>query len=471
MAAAGAGLRGTVVISDVLSEDGEGAFAEVEEERREAAVKAAAEAKVMAVMKRGPVFRGELRFKRTPLPTQKGLRERLVYCHQVPFPARCRMLSAGGVSMLDSLEYWADMDERSVVRRHARNLDAARAQERVGENARFNKIMLAMQAAAAEPDRLKTGVLTTTARHGKRLNVSFRSSDVLPAGTASHQGLRPTMEDAADVGSIFTYLGEQEVEEGEEEEAPQREEEVHYSAVFDGHGGRRWAVAAAVGYSWLLSLRLAELDLYGLPGRNIALKISTVDFSRTYRGGDGATANVCVEFNDGSLWCANLGDSRAFLVTEIGEVVQLSEDQKPLAEERQVHGGRVMVRPNKFARGVFKRGHGVFGRRVDGKLAVARALGDGLITSGRSKTTRITREILEAVLDRPLDEGEKVYLGQGCDGVFDVASTEQVGRLVAGQLAMGHTCARVAADVVSAAIWAGTSDNVTFVLRETRLGR
>jgi len=63
-----------------------------------------------------------------------------------------------------------------------------------------------------------------------------------------------------------------------------------------------------------------------------------------------------------SIYCANAGDSRAIIGTKKGEVIELSHDHKPddICEKRRIQAA----------------GGNVSGGRVDGSLAVSRALGD-----------------------------------------------------------------------------------------------
>ena len=63
-----------------------------------------------------------------------------------------------------------------------------------------------------------------------------------------------------------------------------------------------------------------------------------------------------------NIYCANSGDSRAILVKKGNVVVELSEDHKPdnMAEEKRINAAN----------------HFVSDQRVDGNLALSRAIGD-----------------------------------------------------------------------------------------------
>lgn len=74
----------------------------------------------------------------------------------------------------------------------------------------------------------------------------------------------------------------------------------------------------------------------------------------------GTTACVLLVTND-LIYCANVGDSRAVLCSD-GKAIPLSYDHKPQNDEE-------------LAR-IEKSGHFVEDDRVDGNLALSRAIGD-----------------------------------------------------------------------------------------------
>ena len=148
-------------------------------------------------------------------------------------------------------------------------------------------------------------------------------------------------------------------------ELPNKEKSTVFG-VFDGHGGSM--VSAVVKEKFMQELR-EQSKKYHLDFKatfeQTFLKLDTDIKDEDFADGCGTTA--CVVFmTDDKIYCANAGDSRAILVRKNvaskPEVVELSEDHKPDNESEM--------------RRIEAAGAQVFGGRVDGSLAVARAIGD-----------------------------------------------------------------------------------------------
>jgi len=155
----------------------------------------------------------------------------------------------------------------------------------------------------------------------------------------------------------------------------------------------------------------------------------------------GTTATVAILL-DGNLWTANVGDSRTILQDASQGTMQLSEDAKPSDPQ--------------YLKGIKKRGGEVFSQRINGILAVGRALGDGNVGPGVSARPKITKIDLSEIRSGS-------YLILACDGIYDVASTRQIGGFV-------HKCTQriwessslsLARDLVFSAYRAGSQDNLS----------
>ena len=93
---------------------------------------------------------------------------------------------------------------------------------------------------------------------------------------------------------------------------------------------------------------------------NTFLDLDNTVQQEEYSASAGTTACV-VLITDTTIYCANSGDSRAVLCSA-GKAVALSEDHKPQNHEEQAR--------------IEKSGHTVEDDRVDGNLALSRAIGD-----------------------------------------------------------------------------------------------
>ena len=223
--------------------------------------------------------------------------------------------------------------------------------------------------------------------------VQVQGSARFRVGSAHRQGPRPTMEDRSVVyGSL----------------RGQRTTDLF--AVFDGHGSRGEADFAA---AYLPACMIHEMEVAEDPTSTNQLLCSAFrQTSNAMRGkGQGMTTGttaVVAVLVDSKLHVANVGDSNAVLSYADGSARVLTTEHKPsLASERErieaMDGGLVTVSQR----------NGI--ARVQGQLAVSRALGDfhlePYVTSEPSSTT----------VDLSSAEGSgPEFLIVACDGVWDV---------------------------------------------------
>lgn len=132
--------------------------------------------------------------------------------------------------------------------------------------------------------------------------------------------------------------------------------------VFDGHGGDEVAKYVKANFK-------REFNNQKVTHKEDYKKVLTETFlnldkqlkNQYYATSIGTTACVVLITKD-TIYCANSGDSRAVLCQTVKRAVPLSEDHKPdLPEEKK----RIEMA-----------GHFVSEERVDGQLALSRALGD-----------------------------------------------------------------------------------------------
>ena len=275
------------------------------------------------------------------------------------------------------------------------------------------------------------------------------------AGVGCHteQGRRATNEDAETaLGSLGPELPDH-----------------AFLAVYDGHGGSLAAVLAEK--HMLPTLRLQPeyqryVELYGhqqtgvsdepkeaAPDEAAALLHSalraaflmldtTVILPQLEDAEDrsGCTA-IVVLVTPTHIVCANAGDSRScFFGTESG-VVTLSEDHKP-------------GDPTELER-ITAAGGTVVGGRVDGRLAVARALGDpeykdlpDLLPADRQKVTAAPDV---KIVQRCASD---LFVVVACDGIWDVMSNELCCELLHQRLVLGGEASDSAAAGLCASLCA-----------------
>ncbi|XP_062858930.1 protein phosphatase 1bb isoform X2 [Trichomycterus rosablanca] len=263
-------------------------------------------------------------------------------------------------------------------------------------------------------------------------------------GLSSMQGWRVEMEDAhtAVVG------------------LPHGLDDWSFFAVYDGHAGSR--VANYCSKHLLEHIISSSEDFRPGPDsvegvksgiRSGFLKIDEYmrNFSELRNGLDrsGSTA-VGVLLSPEHLYFINCGDSRAVL-SRAGQVRFSTQDHKPCnpreKERIQNAGGSVMI------------------QRVNGSLAVSRALGDYdyKCVDGKGPTEQLVSpepEVFE--IPRAPEEDEFVVLA--CDGIWDVMSNEELCDFVRSRLQVCDDLEKVCNSVVDTCLHKGSRDNMSVVL-------
>ncbi|CBH18552.1 protein phosphatase 2C, putative [Trypanosoma brucei gambiense DAL972] len=189
-----------------------------------------------------------------------------------------------------------------------------------------------------------------------------------------------------------------------------------FFGVFDGHSGAN--VAKFCGGNIFGFISQTEAYKNGNYSRAIYDGFMTIDkhiYSNFKDEKSGCTAVVLFVKGD-NLYCGNAGDSRSVLCSD-GEPVPLSTDHKPFLPTEQTR--------------IERAGGYVWNRRVNGALALSRAIGDFSFKSNTlvpwdQQAVTSAPEVHRTLLDRTRDEFAVV----ACDGIWDVLSNEQVVRFV-----------------------------------------
>ncbi|CAG0918907.1 unnamed protein product [Notodromas monacha] len=234
-----------------------------------------------------------------------------------------------------------------------------------------------------------------------------------------------------------------------------------YFAVFDGHAGA--GVSAYCAANLLDSIIKTDAFQRGASGNNkvdVTAGIRTgflnldermkTSVPQIVSGEDksGSTA-VCTLISDSHLYISNCGDSRAVLARG-GEVALATTDHKPsnpLERERIINaGGSVMI------------------QRVNGSLAVSRALGDFDFKNveGRGPTEQLVSPEPDVyVLDR--SENDE-FLILACDGIWDVISSRDLCDYIRSRLRISDKLDHVCNEIVDTCLNIGSRDNMSLVL-------
>lgn len=251
--------------------------------------------------------------------------------------------------------------------------------------------------------------------------------------SASAQGVRPSMEDE-DYCTDSLHEGSK---------------CFSMFSVYDGHGGFECSQYLRNNFHSIFASFVAD-----------ATDVESA-LSSTFRSADsqffqlfkekglsqnvGAVVNTVV-IDDLAIYCANLGDCRAILGLSNGTVLNLSRDLKPGLREESER--------------IHRLGAKVIGNRINGRLAVSRAIGDFEYKSSIGSETVVSSE--PEIKKRPLD-GSEEFLVLACDGLFDVMSSESVGNFVRNRISLDPNtiCVDLIAESVSKR---GTTDNVTVIV-------
>lgn len=258
-------------------------------------------------------------------------------------------------------------------------------------------------------------------------------------GIASNQGRRPSMEDEELVteGLLTTKKGTYVFE---------------LYGIFDGHGGKNAATFTKQNLLKHLTVSLFKYCNEGLSDEGIytALKecFRNLD-AKLIDEVSGTTATVAMIIND-RIWIANVGDSRTVLVRRNGSAIQASEDAKPKIE--------------RYKKKIERMGGNVTKKRVNGQLAVARAIGDKKIV-GENKTCCVSPH--PKITNYSLNFAHLIL---GCDGLFDVTSTNEVGNRVKQMEDKKLNPMEMAKALVNSAIENNSMDNVSVIVVKNHSG-
>lgn len=243
--------------------------------------------------------------------------------------------------------------------------------------------------------------------------------------------------------------------------------EWSFFAVFDGHAGAKVSAYCA---EQLLDHIIANEDFKGTMDMKQGTEIqpSIEDVKKGIKTGflnldermkgmpemvsgedkSGSTA-VCVIVSPGHIFFGNCGDSRAVL-SKGGKCVIATTDHKPVnpieKERIQKAGGSVMI------------------QRVNGSLAVSRALGDFEYKNvqGMGPCEQLVSPEPEMIVQNRADDDEFLILA--CDGIWDVMSNDDLCDFVRSRMKLTSSLEAICNQVVDTCLYKGSRDNMSIVI-------
>jgi len=242
--------------------------------------------------------------------------------------------------------------------------------------------------------------------------------------------------------------------------ATKQSNKTAYFGVFDGHGGKQVADLCA-------SKLIGNISKYGIRA-GFAKTQAEIEANKSLDM-IGSTANVGI-FENGKLYIANCGDSRAVLCRG-GKTIPLSFDHKPdrpdelarISKLQWEYGAKYAApelkdyvkQQAKLANGgcftVPAQDQAI--ARLQGILAVSRSMGDAYLTPCISSQPDITET-------RILKDDEFVIIA--CDGVWDVFTNEEAVDVVKYALDHnGHNFIKAAEKLRDQAYERLSADNIT----------
>ncbi|XP_051965451.1 protein phosphatase 1A-like [Xyrauchen texanus] len=229
-----------------------------------------------------------------------------------------------------------------------------------------------------------------------------------------------------------------------------------YFAVYDGHAGRTVAQYCSGNLlDFILDTGGVTVDedvehvKEGIRDGFLGIDRHMHTLARNESWDRSGSTAAAVMISPRNIYFINCGDSRTFLCRN-GQVVFYTEDHKPFnpreKERIQNAGGSVTL------------------QRINGSLAVSRALGDFDFkeVEWRAQTEQLVSpepEVYE--LERtPEDE----FLVVACDGVWDAIGNEELCAFVRNRLQVCDDLRDICAQVIDLCIYKGSLDNISVII-------
>lgn len=260
---------------------------------------------------------------------------------------------------------------------------------------------------------------------------------VFRSGSCSEIGSKPYMEDEhVCIDDLVEHLGA----------TANLTSPGAFYGVFDGHGGKD---AASFVKEKILRLILDDIDFPFCVEKAVKSAFMNADHAFAEDGSldssSGTTALTALIFGR-TMLIANAGDCRAVMGKQ-GRAIELSKDHKPNSNFERLR--------------IEKLGGVVYDGYLNGQLSVARALGDWHMKGPKGSSCPLSAEpeLQEAILSE-----EDEFLILGCDGLWDVMSSQCAVTMVREELMLHNDPERCSRELVREALKRNSCDNLTVIV-------
>jgi len=229
--------------------------------------------------------------------------------------------------------------------------------------------------------------------------------------------------------------------------------------VFDGHSGAQYANQVATEFPNFLAGQepfstLKDGDEYNTEDIKAALRKAFLDYDKQMQTVPNIATSGCtatgVLITPKHFFIMNIGDSRS-VVCRNSTVFFATEDHKPTHYSERMR--------------IEKAGGHVTQNRVNGQLAVSRALGDFEMKRNNSCdqiSQLVSPEADVTVLDR-IEEKDN-FITICCDGIFDVLSNEEVVSYFVSRIPYKRHLKDLCEDLADMACFKGSKDNLSVLI-------
>ncbi|KAE9347323.1 hypothetical protein PF008_g7857 [Phytophthora fragariae] len=237
-------------------------------------------------------------------------------------------------------------------------------------------------------------------------------------------------------------------------------------AVFDGHGGRLAADLAAERVTQQLVAAATKDGLFpggkaegadphkiGQSMRDAFMELDA-GIRKTFDENFGSDQSGCTAIaalvTPTHIIVANSGDSRS-VMAKGGRTVEMSFDHKPInaGERKRIENAGGLVRSN----------------RVNGDLAVSRALGDFSYKANTKLPAEQQQVSAEPDIEVQMIDKTEEFLVLACDGIWDVMSNDELCAYIRQLMTNGETDLKlIAEEILDNCLRAGSRDNMSVVI-------